>query len=975
MRPAGPVGLSIRLPGEELLIGREAERAAVDALAAQVRAGDGAIVLLAGEAGVGKTLLARTVLGGSGLELVMGFGVQEGASAYGPIVEALRTLLQRGAEPPLRSQLAMLLPELAPDAVPVDRATLFEAIRSLLATAAARRPLAMFLDDMQWADDATLDLLPALARSLAAEPVLLVVAYRSDDVPRGHPVRRLRSELRRDHRLHEIAVEPFDGGATALLLEHVLGAPPAPSLRDAIAARTDGVPFFVAELGLALAGSERLRHGPDGLELPRDADLPLPESVRDAVLLRASGLSDAGRRAISVAAVAGQTVERETVMPIAGLDDWPADPVACGLLVEAASGRLSFRHALVRDAFYGEIPWLDREALHRQVAERLEAARAPAQIVAEHWAQAREADRARRCFLAATDAYRAVHAYHDGVRAARRALALWADGEDERGRIEALERLAVCAELAGEPGEAVRTWREVAEGRRRAGDRLGVGEASRRLAGALEVQGRWQEALTAREAGAAAFADAGAPADAAAERLAAAAHLRSAGSFRAALQLTELAARDARAADRVDLEARIQALEGNVRARMGEPEAGLELVRTALTTVLDRSLTAAAAEIYQRLADSLEHGGEYSAATATYDDAVAFCNQSGLDPTAQLCLACLSVVLRQTGDWDRAIRLSQDVFASPAATPHARSAAAATLGGILALRGETAKARAMLHDGMALARWIDLLAGEILCAWGLALVDESQHDRAAAVAHCHWILDRWKGTEERHYTISPLRWATTFLAEEGDATGARASAAALAQIAADAGQPEAVSALSHALGEIALMDGDAPQAVMQFERAVDLLHGVGAPFERLESERRTASALLMAGRRDEAVERLAGAYRLARRMRARPAVRRLAASLAGLGEQADRRLSRLQAEQLEHQGLTRRELGVLRLLAVGMTNREIAAELIVSPRTVDMHVRNILRKLDCRARADAARRASELGLLGPAATAESGTGH
>jgi DNA-binding CsgD family transcriptional regulator len=583
-------------------------------------------------------------------------------------------------------------------------------------------------------------------------------------------------------------------------------------------------------------------------------------------------------------------------------------------------------------------------------------------VVAEHWAQAREADRARRCFLAATDAFCAVHAYHDGVRSARRALALWADGEDEGGRIAALERLAVCAELAGEPGEAVRTWREVADGRRRAGDQLGVGEASRRLAGALEVQGRWEEALEAREAGAAAFAQAGAAADAAAERLAAAAHLRSAGSFRAALQLTERAAEDARAADRVDLEARIQALEGNVRARMGDP-AGLALVRTALTTVLDCSLTAAAAEIYQRLADSLEHGGDYSAATATYDDAVAFCNRSGLDPTAQLCLACLSVVLRQTGDWDRAVNLSQDVFASAAATPHARTAAAGTLGGILALRGDAAKARAMLHDGMALARWIDLLAGEILCAWGLALVDQSQDEGDGAREHCHWILDRWQRTEERHYTISPLRWATTFLAEQGDAGGARACAAGLAQIAADAGQPEAVSALSHALGEIALLDGDAAQAVMQFERAVALLQGVGAPFERMESERRAASALLMAGRRDDAVERLVGAYRLARRMRARPSVQRLAAGLAGLGAQADRRLSRRQAEQLDHQGLTRRELGVLRLLAVGMTNREIAAELIVSTRTVDMHVRNILRKLDCRARADAARRASELGLL------------
>jgi len=94
-------------------------------------------------------------------------------------------------------------------------------------------------------------------------------------------------------------------------------------------------------------------------------------------------------------------------------------------------------------------------------------------------------------------------------------------------------------------------------------------------------------------------------------------------------------------------------------------------------------------------------------------------------------------------------------------------------------------------------------------------------------------------------------------------------------------------------------------------------------------------------------------------------VQRVAASLAELGEQADRRLSRRQQEQLSSEGLTRREVDVVRLLAVGRTNREIAGELFVSTRTVDMHVRNLLRKLDSRSRAEAARKASELGLLAP----------
>jgi tetratricopeptide (TPR) repeat protein len=144
----------------------------------------------------------------------------------------------------------------------------------------------------------------------------------------------------------------------------------------------------------------------------------------------------------------------------------------------------------------------------------------------------------------------------------RRALELWPVGEDERSRLDVLQRLGSCAELAGDLGDAATVWREVADGRQRDGDLLGLGDAQRRLAAVLELQGRWQEALASRERAATAFTAANALADAATERLAAAAHLRSAGSFRAALSLLETAARQARAAQRVDLQARILGHEG-----------------------------------------------------------------------------------------------------------------------------------------------------------------------------------------------------------------------------------------------------------------------------------------------------------------------------------------------------------------------------------------------------------------------------
>jgi DNA-binding CsgD family transcriptional regulator len=957
----------------ETLIGRQHEQAQLNAWLEETAAGRGSVILLAGEAGVGKTTLAHHTLAESGLQVLEGLAVQGGTSPFGPVVEALRSYLRTAGDAPLSdgplikgtlaAHLALLLPELGPAATTGDRATLFEAIRQALTTIASLRPTALFLDDLQWADDATPELLGVLARSVDSESLLLVGAFRSDELPRGHAVRLLRSELRRAGRLRQITLEPLGAEPSAALLEQTLGSA-APSLRRAVFDRTDGVPFFVRELGSALAASGRLVPGPAGLELLQGEDVPLPDSVRDAVLLRAAGLSHLARDAVTTAAVAGQTFDPELVIAVAGLSEWPDELLRRGMVTEADGGRMAFRHALVREAFYGEIPWTRRVALHQAVAERLEAERAAPVLVAEHWLLGRRPEQARAALLGAAAASGAVHAYRDAERAVRRALELWPDGYDEAARLDVLERLAGYAELAGDLAEAVPTWREVADGRRREGNVLRLGIAHRRLAAVLELQGRWQEALASREHAAAAFTEAGSPADAATERLASAAHLRSAGSFRAAIALLQIAGEQAREAGRVDLQARIMGHEGNARARMGEGSAAVDLTRSGLALALEHGLTGPAAEIYQRLADALEHTGDYTAAKETYDEAFSFCSMNALQPTAQLCLACLTAVLRQSGDWERAVTLCRQVIASGDATPHASAVATGMLGSILGFRGQTKRARPLLLESLTLARRIELAAMELLSMWGLAIVDQADGDVESAAVQCWSILERWRQTEDRHYAVSPLRWATTFFAQVGDSSGARTCAAALAEIVTDSGQNEAMSALSHALGETALLDGSAKQAVGHFARALALLEGVDVPFDRAESQRRAAAALTVLGRREEAVEHLIAAHRTARRLGARPTVDRVRTSLSELGEQAERRLGPRALAQAANGSLTRREIEVVRLVAMGNTSREIARELFLSPRTVESHVASILLKLDCRTRADAARRASELGLLG-----------
>jgi len=157
-----------------------------------------------------------------------GVAVQGGTSAFGPIVEALRSYLRAaGEEPltdgPLAAHLALLLPELGPPAPTSDRATLFEAIRQALVDIARRRPTVLLLDDLQWVDDATPELLGALARSVDSEPLVLLGVFRSDELPRGHAIRRLRSELRRAGRLRQITLEPLGAESSAALLELTLG--------------------------------------------------------------------------------------------------------------------------------------------------------------------------------------------------------------------------------------------------------------------------------------------------------------------------------------------------------------------------------------------------------------------------------------------------------------------------------------------------------------------------------------------------------------------------------------------------------------------------------------------------------------------------------------------------------------------------------------------------------------------------------
>jgi DNA-binding CsgD family transcriptional regulator len=927
------------------LVGRDAERARLEGALSQARGGAGSLVLLSGEAGVGKTRLAAE-LAARATTVLRGTATQGGSAPYAPVIAALRSLLRADPQAlsrcgPLSRQLALLLPELGDPAPEADRPTLVEALRCAFEQAGHAL---VVLDDLQWSDAATLELLAALAEPVRELPLLVLVAYRSDGLPRDHRIRRLRNDLRRAGQLDELVLHPLDLDATTELLAYALDGQPTPALARAIHDRAEGIPFFVEELASAL----RLAAG-------QVEDVPLPETVRDAVLIGLSELSAEARAAAEVAAVAGERFDAELVASLS-TPEGLSELVERGVVREEAR----FRHALTQEALYADVPWMRRRALHRALAAALEAAGAPSRDVARHWLGARAGERAREALLRAAAESELVHAYRDAAEASRQALELWPEAGDEPRRAAALARYARCARLAGEPAEAARAWRELSAMHSARGDERALAGVQRELAAVQELRGDREAAFAARRAAAEAFGASGSPGDAAVEHLAMANQRRLAAKHGEAIALALIAREEADAAGRLDLRMRALGLEGLARAKHGDYAGGLEIVRGGLALALEHELTGVAAELYQRLSVTLYDSADYRRAQDALDTALQLCRASPDAGTEVACVSCMAYVLRERGDWSRAAEMSREMIAAG----NAVFVAEGLLGAIHAYQGRISSARRLLVSSRGVAARLGHYNMTVDTTAALARVAAAEGDDDGARERCHDILARFEESDDHHYAVGALRWGAAFHARCGDGAAAHACAAALTRIVSQTGHADALAALGHALAEAALLDGDPGAAADQLTRAVELHRGLDMPFERAQIELRAGVAVAAAGERELGLEHLSDAYRTARKLGARPLAAEAAREVAALGESVVERLGRRAAGDADGSGLSRREREVVRLLALGRTNREIAQELFLSPRTVDMHVRNILRKLDCRSRVEAAGLARELGIVG-----------
>ena len=450
------------------VVGREAERTRLLELLAATGSGRGRTLLVGGEAGVGKSAFVRQA-GDAALE--QGYRILYGPTVetdtgypYAAFIAAVRSGFRGLEHDRLGSVLAQTAPALAqlfPElAVSGDRSDIAReeqhrisiAFHDLLSAFAREAPILLVLEDLHWADDASLDLLHYLARELRDARVLILATYRSDEMHRRHPFLRVLGAMQRERLLAEIQLKRLTREELAVLIQETLGLrdPATDELRDALFARSEGNPFFTEELLKALVEMGDIFRTPTGAwdRKPIEA-LRIPGSIREAVRDRIEGLSSEAQESLSAASVIGHRFSFEVLRDVLGIDDEALlvhlkQFVDQQLVGEAGeSDMYAFRHALTREVVYEELLIPERKVLHRKVAAAL-SARTLTQpsLLATHLIAAGDNAGAVPHLLAAAEDARRAYAPREAVAHLERALELGGVAGQQAAILEAIAEAA-----------------------------------------------------------------------------------------------------------------------------------------------------------------------------------------------------------------------------------------------------------------------------------------------------------------------------------------------------------------------------------------------------------------------------------------------------------------------------------------------------------------------------------------------------
>jgi DNA-binding CsgD family transcriptional regulator len=861
------------------LLERDHELATLDALLGEITTGQGQIALINGEAGIGKTTLVERFVAQA----------REGRPPVRMLwaaCEALFTPRPLGPFYDIARQTASLLRALLDSNA--HRAALFAAVLDDLTSA----PTVLVIDDIHWADEATLDLLKYLARRISRTPTLLILTYRDEELSRDHPLRLLLGDLPfRD--VTRLPLFPLSEAAVTALAQQAHR--PAGQLY----AVTDGNPFFVVE---ALAGD----------------DPGVPTSVSDAVLARVGRRSQEAQRLLEIVAVSPGRIERWVIAALGVGDETALDECLATQLLRLEGQTIAFRHELARQAVEGALSSARRQALHADILHVLLRRDVGSPSLARLVHHAAQAEDAALVLWFAPEAARqaAAQKAHRAAAAHYQTALLYADQLAPEQRAELLDGLANEHYLTGQIEEAFAPC-EAALALWRALDRMEkVGQTLCRLSRLSWLLGRNDEADRHGHAAVAAL-----------ETLPQGHEL--------ALAYGNLAHLGTRATDSA------AALFWGERAiALAERLGDYETLSYALNSVGAAEITSGdeqgRAKLERSLAIALEHGYEEHAArayanlaiysvlrlqrpqaSAYLHEGIAYCAERDLDPWGHFLRWAQARARLDQGDWLGAEEDATAIVDVPWMAVTNRVPALLILGRVRARRGDPG-AKAALDEARDLA----------------LAIGEPQRIEQVAAARAEW---RWlQGDPAGCAAEIGMAWRQPF------------------QVVRPWYQSELVTWLWRSAGLTTAPEGTfAPYALQvagDWRAAAEVWERIGSPWEQ-------ALALLDG---DEAAQRAALA--IFERLGATPATAITRQRLKGQGARGRSRGPR-PVTRGNPRGLTNRELEVLPLLAEGLRNAEIADQFSTSPRTVEHHVAGVLMKLNARSRAEAVRRAYELGLL------------
>ncbi|MFE9451213.1 AAA family ATPase [Streptomyces sp. NPDC006739] len=991
-----------------VFVGRGDELDTLNDALARAGAGQPQALLLGGEAGVGKTRLVEeftTAAGRRGAVVALGGCVEIGADGlpfapFSTVLRTLRTALPEelaAAAAGQEEELARLLPELgeAPSGRHDEQgmARLFELTARLLERVATDRTVVVALEDLHWADASTRHLLAYLVRTLRTGRLVVLATYRCDDIHRRHPLRPLLAELDRLRTVRRLELARFTRAEVGRQIAGILAAEPDPAQVDEIYERSDGNAFFVEEL--AVAAREGCRTG-------------LTDSLRDLLLVRVEALPESAQRVARIVAEGGSTVEYRLIAAVARLteDDLiEALRAAVGANILAAAPERDgyrFRHSLVREAVADDLLPGERSRLNRRYAEALRAdptlvpADERVMRLASYWYHAHDAAQALPAVLDASVVARRRHAYSEQLRLLERAMELWDTAPAEvRAALRPVDHTEVyppcgCAPQTT-PLHYLDLMAEAAVAGRFCGERERALKITKRALHLLEedpdpLRAAWFWVQRSRLVQAQARGDGwkelgtaqdlvrGLPPSAVhAEVLATVAnwsmlHEPGPDAFAAA----ERAVQYARMVGAREIELNARLTLGGLVVETGDVETGLAQMRQVKDDALREGVAPVAGRAYVNLPAALQSVGRSREAVPLMREGITFTRRFGLLDTEAWVWSNLAESLYTLGRWTEAGEAAAQArrvgsSGKPQGAGALRLAHLALARGDFAEAGRhlaTARARYGTHDPMP-QQWLPVARVAIGVAAGEGRILDVRAELRTA-------LDAGFPPGTHRYAWPLLLAAAT---AEGDA---RALPAAME------GRAEAVERL---LGAVKKLTTGVPvwRAHEQWVRAelhraegrdtadtwsqvVTAFECLDRPYDLARVRHRLAQALLAAGGeddRDRATEllRLAGA--VAGHLGARP----LADSVARLAQRARLPLTRAPGQALTRAdalGLTSREHDVLRLVSAGRTNRQIAEELFISPKTASVHVSNILAKLGVSGRGEAAAVAHRLELFPPA---------